>query len=226
VVHGQKDILQKYKLVGLGIPKVTPVNKNGEFVCLTVRFFHLSHVEATFLEKSGFFKRNPSAFKDIFFTFFFNLNMFQTRRSYKPDPGQALIAVLLLVGMFMAFFFIARSIFTILTWLTPFMVLLTVILDYRVIVGYFKWVWRLLNEQLLMGLGAVALTVFGYPVVAGYLLLRAWMSSQRKKDRVQEQDSQNRLGEYISFEEVDDRERNRSSSDRDDYNEYDHFFGR
>lgn len=151
--------------------------------------------------------------------------MFQSRRSSGPNAGQALVAILFLVGIFMGLFFVARGIFTLLTWLTPIMLLLTVILDYRVIIGYFKWLWRLLNEELLLGLGAVVLTVIGYPVVAGYLLLRAWLFSQNKDTRKRKSREKGRLGEYISYEEVDERRYSRHSGD-DDYNDYDHFFGR
>ena len=152
--------------------------------------------------------------------------MFQFRRSFRPDPGQALIGILLLVGLFMGFFFIARGIFTLLSWLAPVMIILTVIIDYRVVVGYFKWLWRLIHEEFLLGLGAAAVTIIGYPVVAGYLLFRAWHTSQNKKGRNDNSGEKGRIGEYISFEEVDDRKRSRRSSSDDDYNEYDHFFGR
>lgn len=150
------------------------------------------------------------------------------RRQVDLNPFNSLIAILVLVLFFVGMYYIARSIFWVLSWLAPVMLIATLILDYRVVTGYFKWLWRTLNRTPLLGIGAIALTVFGYPVISGFLLVKALLNRQvrRMREEQPEHPPENpQIGEYIDYEEIrreeiEYRERREQRGD----NEYDNLF--
>lgn len=154
--------------------------------------------------------------------------MFRYRRDFEPSPGNALLGILVLVMGFVALYFIASSIFRLLSWLAPVLLIITLIVDYKVVVNYFKWLWNTLQDNTLLGVGVLLLTIFGYPVVAGYLLMRALLSRQvRKMRKEQEGPAEKRIGEYIEYEEIRDETALPSLEEEEEEksNEYDRFFG-
>ncbi|MEO1517310.1 MAG: hypothetical protein AAFV95_19950 [Bacteroidota bacterium] len=118
------------------------------------------------------------------------------------NPFNSISSILVLVMVLVVLYFIARSIFTILSYLAPVLLIIALILNYRVVVNYGKWLFNLLKKNILMGLGAVALTVIGFPVIAGFLAVKAYL--YRKVDQMQAQAEQKREGEFVDYEEVDD----------------------
>lgn len=81
------------------------------------------------------------------------------------------------------------------------MLIITLILDYKVVTGYLKWVWKKLQTDTLFGLVMVLVTIFGFPIVSGYLLFKAYMKKQLK-DRVQQRDN----AEYAEYEIIEPEE--------------------
>ena len=96
--------------------------------------------------------------------------------------GQTIIGILLLVGFFIGLFWLARGIFSILTWAAPFVILLAVIVNYKVVTGYVEWLWTILKKDTLMGVVYALLSFFGFPILAAYLLFKAF--AVRKLDRI------------------------------------------
>jgi len=112
-------------------------------------------------------------------------------------------AILALVLFFVALFFIARGIFFVLSYLAPVLLLGTVLLDYRTLTGFGKWLWGLLQRNPLLGVLAVLLTVVGFPVVCAVLFGKAYLN---RKVRKMEEEMEAARGEYIEFEEVEEEE--------------------
>jgi hypothetical protein len=114
----------------------------------------------------------------------------------------SLILGFVFIGLFiMAAFYIAQGIFTILMWLAPVLLVATLILDYKVVLNYGKWVLAKFSRSPLSGVTWSLITVFGFPVVIAFLLFKA--ITQRK---LAEQHAQweERNGEYIEYVEVQD----------------------
>ncbi len=144
------------------------------------------------------------------------------------NPFSSITGIVLVVLFLVALYFIARAIFTILYYLSPIMIIAALILDYRVVLGYGKWLIGLLKENPLLGVGAVVLSVLGFPVLSAFLLGKALFKNQVKK--AQEGARQAREGDYIEYEELDNEplelpraEKAEKKQERQD-NRYDEFF--
>lgn len=123
-----------------------------------------------------------------------------SRRKIDVNPFNSISSILILVLLFVGLFFVAKSIFTILSWVAPIMLIATLIIDHKVVLGYGKWIFNLLKENFLMGAGAVLLTVFGFPVISGFLLAKALL--YRKVNKMKEAYETQSQGEYAEYEEV------------------------
>lgn len=111
--------------------------------------------------------------------------------------------IIVLVAALIAVFFIARGIFKILSFLAPILLIAAAIIDHTVIVNYAKGLVDLTKRNLLVGLGAILLSVIGYPVVFAYLLGRALMNKKIKN--MEEEERIHREGKLVDYEELESR---------------------
>lgn len=118
------------------------------------------------------------------------------------NPFSSLTVILVVVLFLVALYFIARAIFTILYYLAPIMIVAALIIDYKVVLGYLKWLGGLFRDNVLLGIGAAVLSVLGFPVLSAFLLGKALFKRQVKKARKEEELPLD--GDYIEFEELDD----------------------
>lgn len=117
----------------------------------------------------------------------------------KGGPFGFLGPLLILAAFFAALFFLAKGVFWLLSWVAPILFIITLIIDYTVVRDFFVFVWKLLNENTLMGVLAVLLVFFGYPIVSGYLFFKALGKRSLKKVYEKVEKEQNT---YTEFEEV------------------------
>lgn len=127
-----------------------------------------------------------------------------TNRKIDVNPFNSIASILFLVLIFVGLFFVAKGVFRILSWLAPVFLILTLIIDYKVVVRYANWLVNLLKKNILMGLGAVLLTVFGFPVVSGFLFGKAIISKKIKEKLGQFEQPTQKKEEYVAYEEVED----------------------
>jgi hypothetical protein len=104
--------------------------------------------------------------------------------------------VLLLVGLF----FIAKGIFKILTLAAPVLIVLALIINYRTIINYFKFMLSLVQRSPLTGIIAILLSVIGFPILSGVLFGKAILD--RKVRKLRKAQEMHRQGEFVEFEEV------------------------
>ncbi len=104
--------------------------------------------------------------------------------------------LLLLVGLF----FLAKGIFTILLWLSPFLIVGSLILNYKTILNYFKFIISLLHRNTLAGIIVIILSVVAFPVLSGILFGKAIID--RKVRRLQRAHEAGEASEYVDYEEV------------------------
>lgn len=126
----------------------------------------------------------------------------QQRRNIDVNPFSSIFSILIMVLIFVGLFFLAKGIFNLLALLAPILLIATAVIDYKVILNYGKWLLDLLRKDLLVGVGGILLTVFGFPVIAGFLFVKALLYRKLRKmnQGYQEQTS----GEYLEYEEIKD----------------------
>ena len=123
----------------------------------------------------------------------------------RKDPVNTIISLIMLVLVFMLIFFVARGVFRLLTWLAPFLFVATLILDYKVIVSYGKYLYRTLSRNAFWGIVMTFLTIVGFPLVIAFLFGKALLFKRVEKTEKEMEDEVK--GEYIPYEEVaDDKE--------------------
>ncbi len=150
------------------------------------------------------------------------------RRFFEYGSQNSVATVLFLIAFFIAMFFIARGIFTILSWVAPVLLIITLVINYRIVLNYGKWIWNLIKERLPLGILAVIFTVIGFPVVVFFLFAKALF--YRKSKQMQQQYEEEKLGRYTDYEiveedtlELDDRHI-RQHVDKDDTDDYEKLF--
>jgi hypothetical protein len=115
------------------------------------------------------------------------------------SPFGFLVPLLILAIFFTAVYLVAKGMFWLLSYAAPVLFIFTLIINYRVVTGYFQWIWTLLTHQLPLGLIMVLITFFGYPFVAGYLFFKALTLRSVKKSF---EKAKARENIYTDYEEV------------------------
>ncbi|MBK7869824.1 MAG: hypothetical protein IPJ74_03605 [Saprospiraceae bacterium] len=116
------------------------------------------------------------------------------------NPINSIWSIVILALVLVGLFILARFIFRILYFLSPFLLIATAIIDHKVIVNYVKWLGNMIRRNTLMGVGATVLSLVFFPVVSALLFSRALFKKQMRKAQ-QEQETR-KIGEYVDFEEI------------------------
>lgn len=125
------------------------------------------------------------------------------RRNFEPtrDPFSAIVSLLFMVLFLVGMFFVAKFVLKLLWWVAPVVFIASLIIDVNVFLNYTRWVGRLFQRSIWMGLGVIVLSLIFFPFLSLFFLGKALV---RKRIRSVVQDvEQRRQGEYISYEEVD-----------------------
>ena len=118
------------------------------------------------------------------------------------NSGSSIGGIIILILGFVALFFVAKGIFTILSWVAPILLILTLIIDYTVIVDFGKYILKLFKNNFLTGILAVLLTVIGFPIVSGFLFFKSIF--KRKIGKMMEQHAPKEI--YADYEVVEEEE--------------------
>ncbi|MEM6722558.1 MAG: hypothetical protein AAF598_00895 [Bacteroidota bacterium] len=110
------------------------------------------------------------------------------------------VGLVFFIAILIGFYYVTSLIWTVLKFLTPVMLIATAIIDYKVIVNYGKWIWKLGQKNLIAGVGAGLLSVIGIPVVSAILLSRALTGRKIKKMREQYEKQEN--PDFTDFEDL------------------------
>ncbi len=104
--------------------------------------------------------------------------------------------VMILIGLF----FLARGIFTLLSYAAPVLIVGALIINYKTVVNYLKFMLSLLKRNLLTGIIAIILSVIGFPILSGVLFGKAILD--RKVRKFKEAHQSRQAGEFVEYEEV------------------------
>jgi len=104
--------------------------------------------------------------------------------------------LLVLVGVF----FVAKSLFTVLLWLSPVLIVAALVVNHRTVINYLKFILSLFQRSPLAGIIAIVLSILGFPVLSGVLLGKAFFD--RKVRRLRQAHQAQEAGEFVEYEEV------------------------
>ncbi|MFT4566065.1 MAG: Na+-transporting methylmalonyl-CoA/oxaloacetate decarboxylase gamma subunit [Saprospiraceae bacterium] len=121
-------------------------------------------------------------------------------RMIKVSRVNPLFLLLGVAVFFVVLFWLAKGIFTLLSWAFPAFLVGALIINYRVVLGYVKWLFSSLKRNPVFGIIAIVLSVIGIPFVSVFLFMRALAT--RGMD--QSSTSLTKIGNYIPYEEVED----------------------
>lgn len=116
----------------------------------------------------------------------------------RSSGTNAIVGVIFLVAVLFLLFWLAKSIFTILAWIAPALLIAAVIIDYQSVLGYGKWLLHNLRHRTLNGIIYTLLTIVGFPVVSFFLFGKALL--KKKMKTLEKAHEQKREGIYTEYE--------------------------
>lgn len=125
---------------------------------------------------------------------------YNSNNSPGKNPFSTIITVIFFLVIVFLLFRLAAFVTQILTFLTPVLLIATVLIDYKVLTGYLVMLYNLIRKNALLGIGASILSVIGLPFVSVFLFSKAMLKRRVKK--ANEAVKQQKEKEFVSFEEV------------------------
>ena len=129
--------------------------------------------------------------------------MMYSRRESSGRPFNPILGLLIVALVLVSLFMLARFVFFILSWLSPVLFIAALILDYKEVTGYGKWLIEQVRKNPIMGILAIVLSVLGFPLVSAFLAGKALLT--RNVNKAQKQRESEFGGEFINFEEVEEK---------------------
>jgi predicted membrane protein len=126
---------------------------------------------------------------------------FSARNRRNSWYGLAIMVVVMIL-----LFFLVSSLFKILYYLSPVLLLLTLIFDYKVVIKYGKMILRFFNNNWFFGLLLVVLTIFAFPFVTAGLFLNAFMNWRLKRAKRKYGVPENDPDKFSDFELIEEGE--------------------
>ncbi len=111
-----------------------------------------------------------------------------------------IIGFAFMVLLFVGLFFIAKGVFTVLAWVAPVLIILSLLINYRTVLNYLKFMLGLLQRNPVGGIIGILLSFFGFPILAGVLFGKSILD--RKVKKLNEAYQAEKEGEFVEFEEI------------------------
>lgn len=96
-----------------------------------------------------------------------------TNKSFSVTKINPLLLLVGFVFILAMLFWVAKSVLSLLSWASPVLFLAAIVINYRVVIGYGKWLLASLKRNPIFGIAAILFSVLGFPLVSIFLLLRA-----------------------------------------------------
>jgi len=125
--------------------------------------------------------------------------MIYSRRSYNINP---LVGVIFFIGFLVMVYYLLKGFFYVVYFGAPLIVLGVLIVDYRLFVDHFKKLIVNVKREPLTGALWFIINILALPIVALWLLMIGIL--KRKVRKAERQTDQQRMGEYVSYEIVED----------------------
>jgi predicted membrane protein len=116
------------------------------------------------------------------------------------NPFNSLISLLIFGGVLFLLYFLVSGFFKLLYLAAPFLLVITLVINYRVVRDYAASIVTTMQSDILMGMVKVLFTVLCYPMVIGWLFAKALI--YRKVSTLQ-QDFQKKMGQSDMTQDID-----------------------
>ena len=123
-----------------------------------------------------------------------------TQRRQQGGSFNLVIGVVMLVVAVMALWFLFKSLWYILGLLAPILLIITLVLNRKVVYDYVGGMMNRLKNDTLMGIAQAAGTFFFFPVVATYLFGKAMLI--RKVGKIKSEREAEKEGEFAEYEDL------------------------
>jgi hypothetical protein len=147
------------------------------------------------------------------------MKTFQTRQS--SSNLNPLFSILILLALLIGFFFVAQYIYKFLLVISPVVILVTLILDYKVFASFGKLLMAFVKQNIIVGVSFIVLSAFLFPVISLFLLGKALL--KRKINKFEEKIRQEE-NTFTTYEEVEEPIINVAKKDQDKKYNYDKLF--
>lgn len=124
-------------------------------------------------------------------------------RDNTGGPFNSIVGILMVVGVILAIYYISSLVFKLLYFISPVLLVATLIIDYKVVVNFGKWLISLIKRNTVLGIGATLLSLVAYPITSVFLLGSALF--KRKVNQVRTNYQMQKEGELVDFEEIESR---------------------
>ncbi len=95
--------------------------------------------------------------------------------------GNSIIGLITSVIFVVIAFYALKGLFWVLAYISPVLLIATLVIDHNVVVDYLKMLWNLLKTTPFFGLLCCGLSVFAMPVIIFYLFGKMMLKRQAKK---------------------------------------------
>ncbi len=119
------------------------------------------------------------------------------------SPFNTIIGIVVMVLGLVFLLFLARFIFRILWYISPLLLIGALIVDFKGVVNFGKWIIALYKRDTILGVVSTVLTLFGFPLVAGFLLGKGLFKKRARE--IRQEEKRRREGEFVDFEELDSK---------------------
>ena len=130
----------------------------------------------------------------------------------KTNPVNLIIGILIMVAVFYGLFKLTQWLFTLLYYVSPLLLVATLIMDINVVKEYIQSLGKLVKRNVPLGIAAIALSVVFAPVPIAYMFIKALM--KRKVNKFIEDQRRIEEGDLVDFEELESRPMERNETRR------------
>jgi predicted membrane protein len=116
------------------------------------------------------------------------------------NPFNSLMSLLMFAGVLLLLYFVVTGFFSLLYMVAPFLLVATLVINYKVVRDYMASLATSLKSDLLVGIVKIAFTILCYPLVIGWLFAKALI--YRKVGSLQ-QDFQKKMNQQEQTQDVD-----------------------
>ncbi len=111
-----------------------------------------------------------------------------------------IIGFVFMVVVFVIFIGVAKALFKFSLIIAAVLIVLALLINYRTVLGYLKFILSLLKRNVLGGVIGIVLRVIGFPILAGVLFGKSILDRKVKKIKAEYQTEKE--GEFVEYEEV------------------------
>ena len=111
-----------------------------------------------------------------------------------------IIGFVFMVMVFVIFIVVAKALFKFSMILAGVLIILALLINYKTVLGYLKFIVSLFKRNVFGGIIGVVLSVIGFPILAGVLFGKSLLD--RKVKKLNEAYQAEKEGELVEFEEI------------------------